>query len=423
MRLTLIVLIAITIALVAFAACHSSGPGGQAKVDGFCAEAPVRTEALDNPSKHAWDLFLALNHPAKDKTVARGEPDCSRRIGTPGTTVVWETWRNAGSEVFLDKGAEPPEWQDTSLPDEKPGVVPQPDTSDKSFISFHNFSNRVALGPGFSPDGIFDDRIGIGETRMNKATYDFIRKECLFSDEGQKRYAQAVFDGKKLPIKFPVESIEVKAAWLDFEREKIPPEKQGTYYTAEYKGKKYGLVTLHITTKDTPNWFWASFRHKDTPENPFEGTDTYGQPKVLAGTVWENYRLGGTQIDFTSPTGGATILSDHHLEFRFQRSSCITCHATAAISPIGRIPDAQFLALCSITPGFPDLQITPAFCKEKIGEDAFKPGTDELRFERGVPNPHWFEKDGKPYYLQTDFVYSIKRAKSEAAPPPSRCIW
>jgi hypothetical protein len=37
-------------------------------------------------------------------------------------------------------------------------------------------------------------------------------------------------------------------------------------------------------------------------------------------------------------------------------------------------------------------------------------------------DPNWFQKDGKPFYLQTDFVWSIPfRGRSEAAAPPSRC--
>ena len=454
------------LAVIALTGCSSppsspsanSQPANNSKLAGHCAEAPVRSDALDNPSKHAWNLFVTLNHPAKEKRVARGEPDCSKQIGEPGTTAVWETWRNAESEVYLSNGAEPPEWQDTSLPDEKPGAVPPKPVDDlnQDIGSLHNLrevrngqkkdstqkkdSGQKIDRPMFSPDGIFSGAGGFGETRMNKATYDFIRNECLFSKQGQQRYAKAVFDGKKPPIKFPVDSIEVKAAWLDFEKENIPQEKWGTYYTAEYtakqtpegepipegeqKKKKYGLVALHIITKDIPNWFWASFHHKDAPKNPHESGDTYGLPKILAGTVWENYVLGGTQIDFVQPTGSATILSDHYVEFGFQRSSCITCHATATISPTSSMPAAQPKALCAMTPNLTDAGLPLAACKRILGEDAFKPGTDELRSERGVPDPLWFQKDGKPYYLQTDFVWSITfRGRDEAASPPARCIW
>ncbi len=428
MRLMLIFL-----AAIALAGCNSplSAPPANSRLEDYCPGVPVRTDALDNPSKHAWDLFVTLNHPAKAKTVARGEPNCSKRIGTPGTTAVWETWRNAATEVYLSDGAEPPEWQDTSLPDEKPGMVPPKglDASGQEIRSLHNLGRTPGKMPGrirpqFSPDGIFDNSGGFGETRLNKSTYDFIRNQCLFSKEGQQRYAKAIVDGKKSPITFPVESIEVKAAWLDFQKEKIPQDKWGTYYTADYNGKKYGLVALHILTKDSPNWFWASFHHKDAPSNPFEVKDVYGQPKSLAGTVWENYLLGGTQTDFVHPTGGATLLSDHYVEFGFQRSSCMTCHSTATISPTSSMPNAQQRALCTITPNLPDAGLPLAACRKIIGQDAFKPGTDDLLTERGVPDPLWFEKDSKPYFLQTDFVWSIPfRGRSEKGPPPARCIW
>ena len=409
-------------------------PGTAISSHDYCDPALARTDALDNPSKHAWDLFVTLNHPAKGKTVARGEPDCSKPIGTPGTTAVWETFRNAASEVYLSNGAEPPDWQDASLPDEEPGTVPPKavDASGQEIRSFHGIAQVPegkhhmlrGIHPQFSPDGIFNNKGGFGETRLNKTTYDFIRDQCLFSVEGQQRYAKAVVDSKKSPISFPVESIEVKAAWLDFEKEKIPQDKWNTYYTADYNHKKYGLVALHILTKDVPNWFWASFHHKDSPGNLYEVKDTYGQPKILAGTVWENYRLGGTQTDFVNPTGTATKLSDYYVEFGFQRSSCITCHATATISPTSSMPGAQPRALCAITPDLPDAGLALATCQKILGQDAFIPGTNQLRIERGVPDPVWYEKNGKPYFLQTDFVWSITfRGRPEKSPPPARCIW
>jgi hypothetical protein len=401
----------------------------QSAPQNHCRTVPVRSNASDWPSKHAWDLFVSLNHPAKDKSMGRGVADCSKPFGAAGTTSVWETWRNARTEVYLSDGREPPLWDDTTLPDEKAAQVPE-------------LPIKVPAGGPlifFSPeDGVFHNAGGFGETRLNRSTYEFVRSQCLFSIEGQKRYAAAVEAGKKPLIEFPPDSIEVKAAWLDFDKPEankppIPADKRGTYYTAEFQGKKFGLIALHVLTKDLKNWFWATFRHKDAPTEDFGGhePDNYGPPKEVTGTLWDNYRLGGTQTDFTSPTGERTILSDHYVEFGFQRSSCITCHATASISreitvpPAGRpftsLPNGQAKAVCSITPGEGD---DLDFCKQQLGEDAFKPGTGTLVLERGVPDPKWFQKDGKPFYLQTDFVWSIPfRGRSEAAQPQSRCIW
>lgn len=397
----------------------------------YCDTTPIRGDAFDRPSKHAWDLFVSLNHPAIDRKVARGVPDCSKPLGTPGTTSVWETWRNAASEVYLADGVEPPFWDDTALKDEAPGKVPLPP--------------KTVAGKGFKPffsptDGIFHNAGGFGETRLNRATYEFIRTQCLFSLEGQQRYAKAVEDGKKPPIQFPPDSIEAKAAWIDFDDPQgdgslppIPADKRRTYYTAEFEKKHYGLIALHVITKDISNWFWATFHHRDQPKDQVVPTspDDYGKPKSVVGTVWENYVLGGTQVDFTLPTGRPTLLSDHNVEYTFVRTSCITCHGTAtisreiAVSASGRkftsMPSAQQRAVCAMTPadaGGADQ------CRPLLGDGAFQPGTDKLVMERGIPDPTWFERDGKPFYLQTDFVWSIPfRGKSETAPPPARCNW
>jgi hypothetical protein len=180
------------------------------------------------------------------------------------------------------------------------------------------------------------------------------------------------------------------------------------------------------------NWFWATFRHKDATTDDAETPDTYGPPNEIRGTVWENYRLGGTQTDFTLPTGEPTLLSDHYVEFNFLKTSCITCHATAAISPeiavsssgkkFTAIPNAQLLAICSIMPDANDAGIDT--CKALLGDGAFKPGTNILVTTRGDPDPTWFQRNGTPFYMQTDFVWSIPfRGKSETVAPAPRCIW
>src|SRR5262249_38025274 len=157
-----------------------------------------------------------------------------------------------------------------------------------------------------------------------------------------------------------------------------------------------------------------SFHHKDQIQKEnvtMTSPDNHGLPKLAVGTIWENYVLGGTQVDFTLPVGTPNILGDHNIEFTFVRSSCITFQATAAVSSetwtsqTGRkftsMPQAQQKAVCSITPN--DAGGVEA-CKQVIGADAFRPGTDTLVIERGIPDPKWFERDGKPFfYLQTDF--------------------
>src|SRR5205085_9407591 len=108
-------------------------------------------------------------------------------------------------------------------------------------------------------------------------------------------------------------------------------------------GKLYGLVALHITSKVLPNWFWATFEWVDNkgrsdylgsrdafgvtydnpkdpsfqPPNPETGK-VYPPGKVTKNLLdlfkaggfdsawaqeWQNYRLKGSQVDFTDSTG------------------------------------------------------------------------------------------------------------------------
>jgi hypothetical protein len=208
-----------------------------------------------------------------------------------------------------------------------------------------------------------------------------------------KRYAKAYLEGRKPEIRFPVESVEVKAVWLEFEPDAVKAGTHKKYYNITREGKTYGLTSFHILTKDVPNWFWATFHHVDAPKNEFERVDTYGRPKELDGTVWENYVLGGTQTDFSDSMGRPLILSDHYIEFNFQRSSCITCHAMAHGTPDG-----------------------------VNGQDFDDKNGAIQTVDVGLPVADKFLRNGKPFYMQTDFLWSVPfRAKAEKQPPPDRC--
>jgi len=342
-----------------------------------------RDDALDMPSRHAWNLFLLVNHPAADPKSGRGVPDLSKRIGAPGTTVLWETWRLSETEVFLPKGIQPPDWNDLTLPGGpvtgKVPELPKHLLLAKLAIRPQGFNNdRSRVGPLFDPnEGVFKGQGGFGESRMNRATYEFVKLNKLYSVEGQRKYAQDVVVGNKSALSFPVDSMEVKAAWIEFNQQDLAAGKASRYYLAEYDGKKYGLTSLHIITKDIPNWFWCTFHHVDSPNTGIETPDTYGRPKALTGTVWENYKLGGTQTDFVTSVGQPTLLSDPYIEAGFERSSCISCHARATVSADSNPP---------------------------LGSRAVV----------GVPDPGDYVKNGKTVLMQTDFLFSLPfRAKSE----------
>jgi hypothetical protein len=377
------------VCLAAALVVGSSQLRSETKVTDYCKTRIVREDALDNPSRHAWNLFVNFMHPAKDIKAARGEPDCSKPFGAPGTTSVWETWRLARTEVFLADGREPPAWDDLSLPTAELGSTPIEEKS----IAHQVLPRMQILFDPVKNQSVFVNRGGIGETHMNKVTYDFIRTNCIYSLDGLKRYAKAYLEGRKPEIRFPVESVEVKAVWLEFEPDAVKAGTHKKYYNITREGKTYGLTSFHILTKDVPNWFWATFHHVDAPKNEFERVDTYGRPKELDGTVWENYVLGGTQTDFSDSMGRPLILSDHYIEFNFQRSSCITCHAMAHGTPDG-----------------------------VNGQDFDDKNGAIQTVDVGLPVADKFLRNGKPFYMQTDFLWSVPfRAKAEKQPPPDRC--
>jgi len=202
--------------------------------------------------------------------------------------------------------------------------------------------------------------------------------------------------------------MEVKAMWtLLTDEEKRSGADKRFHLSTGQDGKNYKLVALHIITKDVPKWFWTSFRQIDGPRPEVPSVDTAGRPSVLNGTKWEFYELSGTQTDFVDEFGRPILLSDPHIEDKFQKSSCITCHALATIGrkrpATGPIPppanNINFVEPSGVSVGMPI----------------------------GTPNPNWFfEPRGfrdrilHQDYVQLDFLWSMPfRAsrKSSACPP------
>ena len=97
-----------------------------------------------------------------------------------------------------------------------------------------------------------------GETiRRNRVTFDYIVSHGLWYQEGLKQRFNENFT-----IELPLASIEVKLNWLPMSYVADPSR----YFTVlDDKNVLQGLVAMHITTKDLPNWYWATFEHVDNP--------------------------------------------------------------------------------------------------------------------------------------------------------------
>ena len=336
--------------------------------------------ALFEPDRYAWRLFVALSWPAN---VANKEADASKTLGAPGT-VVWETWRNVRPEapdtVFRLDGSDPGPW----LGPPGPVIARAESQFDRSVASQTDVTALRRRRGAPAPQPMFDEGGGGAEVRMNSATYEFIRQNKLYNVQGQL----AQFVAGQENLFFPPNAKEIKAAWR-----RIDVSDRPRYHWAEVtmsNGSKetWGLISLHIITKDLPNWFWSTFEHIDNktsgPTWSVKSVDRVACPTPphdcdqaptgfgLEGTKWANYRLRGSQIDFINSIGAPTTLSNSQLE-AVQNSSCMTCHAMATI-------DAQGASL-----GF--------------------------QFIKGSPQPSWFQDSaGRRIYMQQDFVFSLTRA-------------
>ncbi|PKA38775.1 hypothetical protein CWR43_36400 [Rhizobium sullae] len=215
--------------------------------------------------------------------------------------------------------------------------------------------------------------------------------------------------------------MEVKANW-------VPADEvdSADYYVSEAPdGKKYALIAMHISSKVLPNWTWATFEHQnnpgrcdytgchdaygavvadvdanDVPDRPYSACAKNDALKAMMGSaglspVWEHYCLKGSQTDFVSATGLPTHLGNSVTEAGFaDTSSCITCHARAAVNAKG----------IKTTPaGFVDPPM-PALCPNSSGSCS----------PNGAPDPNWFwtnpgKLDKAAVAMQTDFIWSIAR--------------
>ncbi len=175
-----------------------------------------------------------------------------------------------------------------------------------------------------------------------------MRDNALYNINGQEAVAQG--GGT---ISFDWEAMEIKTAWMwldagdpNYETIKSTYIVMNAYYPNEdgttYTVGEAAVTGMHIASKALPNWVWITFENIHNAEYT-QATIELGIPAsaqaanetyqaALAGTIYDQYQLVGTQIAFTDGDQ-ATLLANSQIESAFQtESSCITCHYTATIS-------------------------------------------------------------------------------------------
>jgi hypothetical protein len=323
--------------------------------------------AMTSPDRFAWEkLFVPINKPSG-----------------AGQNAVWETWASDDDTFPLQPDpAKPPTWP--AAPSKTLRPLRQLQIRDAERTRAREAEallfNRVL--PKIAPQG------GDSEVRRNQPAFKFIVGSKLFYLEG---LMAAAANGTK--VSFPPESIEIKAKWKSI----AETDKPRFHWNTDAQGHLFGLIALHISSKDIPNWVWATFEHIDNPDRckVLGCRDSFGvradgkvSPELVAlfkankmGVEWQNYRLDGVQVDFTDSTGVPSLLGSSILEQGFVgTSSCTTCHARAAIDSSG-----DMLAV-------------------------FAPMSQSYN---GTPGRNWFYTTSlppKPLNLQLDFVWAFLAA-------------
>jgi hypothetical protein len=307
---------------------------GMFSLSGLRAFAQVDPDpAMNNPDKLAWQLFVQVNS----------------RAG--GTNSVFETFASD---------------TDTFQPNPQFPAGPTPPALHRPILEA--FANEAALKNGVLLPALPPDPAqSTEETRRNRAAFDFIVQNNLYKVSGLK----AAF-GETLS--FPVDAIEVKANWVPvdkipvFTKNKVTVAQVPQFYhvNADKNGKKYALVSMHVISKQVPNWTWATFENRFnpgrcdiigcrdsfgaqapvTPPLPTRGeiypdcAKSAALSTQLAGAdiepVYVNYCLKGSQTDFVDNTGLDIRLGNSVTEDGFvATSSCMTCHGRAAFDQSG----------------------------------------------------------------------------------------
>ena len=220
------------------------------------------------------------------------------------------------------------------------------------------------------------------------------------------------------------------------------------------------LMSFHVSSKDIPQWVWATFEHKNNPGRcdytgcndsfgflaqqpdgtasnfiaPNQRSDQLAQSSTVlendmqyaAGSVsaglkallraqgvatgqqsgvfanptdvaWANYRLKGSQVDFTDHQGRPTHLGNSITEAGFMtRSSCVGCHARAGAAVMGE-GDAATV--------------------NTIPLGVFEAELSEFGYQQshhGGPVHAWYYKDNPSFdlqVLQTDFIWGFLNAQ------------
>lgn len=320
----------------------------------YPAQAGVVNGTGKNSDQFAWELLSYFAAPVP---------------GTSPNKVLFETWATDGDIYTVN-----PHWPTTNEP------IKFDRRKRDNFGNSHQSTVSVPCNPPpnaavgkFPITGSPTPCIAEMVSR-NRAEYNYIVGNRLNTQTGLTK-AYAI---KNFTVTFPIESIAVKTDWVPVTTliQWVPELKnirnvRSFYHTVFVEDIEYAVVSLHVASKKNPQWVWATFEHQFNPGRcdtmgcydsfgAIKGTvlpnknipnTQYGvckkTPQLLATmqqagleTVWQNYCLKSSMVDFVAKDGTPLILGNSVTE-RIQENgsistqSCISCHSYASFGSNG----------------------------------------------------------------------------------------
>jgi hypothetical protein len=318
-----------------------------------CAKGKMPNPAVNCPDRFAWETLVKISQPVPGKQALfeAWPTDCDTFPPNPDPTKCTGSHPDPKNCPVLPQPPGAPGALGAAAPRPKP-LAPR---ALQTLAAVRRGGTGAALLVP-TPSATCDPTQILEVIHRNPAAFNFIKNQGLWYTDG----LIAAFN-RSADIQFPADAIAVKSNW----RPLCKGDDASHYQT--YKspnGQLYGLLALHVTTKDLPNWFWSTFEQEDNlgrcdylgchdsfgvtpgqvPPNPNlgkaypVGTLT---PELVAllkplGPQWMHYRLKGSQVDFITSEGQHTFLGNSVTEEGFvSGSSCITCHSRGTVTQNG----------------------------------------------------------------------------------------
>jgi hypothetical protein len=337
---------------------------------------PAQAGAVEGKSENSdafvWKLFTQFAAPA------------SPNAPSP---VAFETWAS-DADTFTSKPHWPATLEPLKLHTSVLELAKKADFTRPLAVAFSNAAAKIDVPCGGDPKGPKPPPGSasggfptagnpvpciVEQVSRNRTNYDDIVNSNMNTQAGR---AAAYKAGKEFEMRR--DSIAIKGDWVPLPTllQWIPDlgnldNIRKEYYTATSNRTEYALLSIHVASRQNPNWVWGTFEHKRNPGRcDYMGCfDTYGaqtavvQPNRRAfntqygscaktpalkalmqranlSPVWQNYCLKSTEVDFTAPDGTPYTLGNSVIEGivgdgTVAASSCISCHRYASFGSTG----------------------------------------------------------------------------------------